>query len=332
MTGPIPAATIVAMDMRAVGRNLALVVGFSAALVLATAGFFWQSFVLQYHLYRLRREPKRLVACLDLPMESFRGKALRQFLKDEPGKRALLVEFIAGMFQELKKKHQRPFLDQDLTGKERILFELEFPRVLRTEKEATGWFFSQMFRRHPPTGSNFGTRVEKGSFLHRALPFLDEIKVASFRLKEYPGLRFHLSRNEAEISCYIWRPRTVEDLLEALRSKDPPTCFEAIEDLEELGLEAQGAVDSLEEMLTDTSAETRCAAAEALLWIGLDLLKQGDAKSRLRGVQGLGEFGNRMGMHVPALDAALKDGDERVRHAAAEALKKIHGTRDETER
>jgi len=75
-----------------------------------------------------------------------------------------------------------------------------------------------------------------------------------------------------------------------------------------------------------------CAAAEALLWIGLDLLKQGDAKSRLRGVQGLGEFGNRMGMHVPALDAALKDGDERVRHAAAEALKKIQETQDETER
>jgi hypothetical protein len=91
-------------------------------------------------------------------------------------------------------------------------------------------------------------------------------------------------------------------LVSMLKSEQYYVRFRGIRLLQQMGLEASGALPSLIEMLNDANPGTRAAAAEAL-----------------------GEFGESAVEAVPALVAALDDSDDGARYAAVLALGKIGG-------
>jgi len=111
---------------------------------------------------------------------------------------------------------------------------------------------------------------------------------------------------------------------------DEPASHRAAKALVRIG---RPAVPHLVETLDDDSQYARIQAALVLLLMGpnppertrvfIELLKAGAPHLRPGAAEQLGKMGAAAKAAIPALKEALKDKDEGVRKAAAEALKKI---------
>ena len=126
----------------------------------------------------------------------------------------------------------------------------------------------------------------------------------------------------------------VPALIEDLKSSDKSVRSSAASVLSRIGTDARTAVPALVDALKDSNQDVRLNAAIALHWISsdvkrtavtalLEVLKDSDPVLRGKAASALGDSGPEAKQAVPGLRKALKDHNEKVREAAAGALKRI---------
>lgn len=150
-------------------------------------------------------------------------------------------------------------------------------------------------------------------------------------------LQDHAKQQDAVVVLAQMGPRAkmaVPSLIEILKHQDGSVRSSAASVLGRMGGDAQTAVPSLVDALKDSNRDVRLNAAIALQWISsgvkrtavaalIDVLQDRDPSLRGKAALALGDTGPDGAQAVPALRKALKDGNERVRSAAAGALKRI---------
>ena len=134
-------------------------------------------------------------------------------------------------------------------------------------------------------------------------------------------------------------PAVAPALLAALKDPDPGVRKAAAGAFRSMQEAPRGAIAALVEALRDPIAEVRAEAAFALMGfhspppreavpaLSAAFTQDQDRQVRINAARALGAMGPVARDAVPALRAGLRDGDERVREAAAEALQTIEPRR-----
>ena len=141
-------------------------------------------------------------------------------------------------------------------------------------------------------------------------------------------------------------PAKLPFLIKALKHENRKVREAAAQGLYGLGPEAAEAIPDLTEALQDTDAFVRQWAATALERIAhslgpavsiavpglIDLLREGDYMVREWAAHALGSIGSSAEAAIPSLTEALLDDVPSVRDAASDALDKIQGPTDNSEK
>lgn len=126
----------------------------------------------------------------------------------------------------------------------------------------------------------------------------------------------------------------VDQLAAGLRDVDPKVRYRCAKALSKVGFGALGAADAVVAALPEADADTRYylvktlanmedAAAPSVAQLAEILQNDPDSGTRYYAAKALGKIGREAREAAPALEAASRDADERVRRAATEAVAKV---------
>ncbi|HVS38416.1 MAG TPA: HEAT repeat domain-containing protein [Gemmataceae bacterium] len=130
----------------------------------------------------------------------------------------------------------------------------------------------------------------------------------------------------------VYRNKPLSAWIEQLADRSATARQEAAEAIGKIGTAAKPAIGPLVAVLADSDDTVRDAATQALAAFGKDAvpsllaaLKHSDADADMReaAIRALGAIGPDAKAAAPALRDALTDKEQRIREAAAAALKRI---------
>jgi hypothetical protein len=213
------------------------------ALVLTVLGLFPLyrfDIITQYHYFQLIHNPAHLKSIIHCWQTTPESTALARFLRTAKGKRQLQKLFVATMFDLIREDWRPRVLERDLGTNEAIVFQV-------TDR----WYYCDLSKggRWPLAGSHFGRQY--GARLSAIRHHCEAITSLSARFEDYPGLSFEFSGDMKQLCCWVWRPRPISALIEALQSEDTTTRIRAVEDLLWLGPDALKAVPALKQAGND---------------------------------------------------------------------------------
>lgn len=206
-----------------VGKRKGIIIVAFAVVAVVTIGvvgrLIWREIAVEYHLYRLRREPGYLGQAIGLQQGDARRVATSRYLKTQNGKRVLFDLYVDGEIEVREETVEWEVIVKYLRTREgREVLQGAFIKAVVevqngfAENRAIKQLIDASMRRRgyisffventefvvfrDDVGLKLIYEIERDWILYRLFPFRRQLETGTIDVREYPNLQITISKEE----------------------------------------------------------------------------------------------------------------------------------------